>query len=340
MWLVAFPLEATTAWAVLTGLSLPTIAGALALHVLASGLFGASLLRRADGKWQLPWPLLGTTIALLAFPLIGMAAVAAAYAAAHLLGWRRTRGLNGQQSDTVEPSPADAVARAHEVEVGLLDELEIEPVVDVLRENDPELKRAAIEALTRQGGAGAVRVLIGLLHSPSPDARFFSSIALSRLEDEISRAILAAQHSAAENPGASGVREHLAELYLDYALSGFLEGVTRDYYLDLSRDTFEEVLPVTEDPDGVMRRLARVYLLQGSIGEAAALLDDLARRYPADVDVHLLRMDVIYQFGDFRELTTYARRAVNELGSAPEADSEGIIPWWAEAGQAEALRAG
>jgi hypothetical protein len=270
---------------------------------------------------------------------MGMVAVAITFALSHILRWpERLRLTTDTSPETIAlDSP---VARAHELEVGLLDELEIEPVVDVLRENDPELKRAAIEVLTKQGGPGAVRVLVGLLHSPSPDARFFSSIALSRLEDEISRAILAAQHDVEEDPDDPEIREQRAQLYLDYALSGFLEGVTKDYYLDMARETLENVLPDAADPDGVKLRLARVCSLQGSIGEAAALLDELARSHPTDAEIHLLRMDVIFQFGDFRELASYAGRVADAVGSTSDANPDGIIPWWADARQPRALSAG
>src|SRR6266536_2867555 len=121
LWIVAFPLEAASAWLVFAGSTPPGLAAGVGLHVVASGLFGAALLKREAGKWQLAWPLLGTTLALFAFPVMGMAAIAVAYVVGHLLRWRETLSLTTQPAS--EDAPAeDAVARAHEVEVGLLDE--------------------------------------------------------------------------------------------------------------------------------------------------------------------------------------------------------------------------
>jgi hypothetical protein len=333
LWLLALPLEAAGGWLFIT-LAAPGNLLGLVLHLVASGVFGLSLLTRQGGRWNWAWPLLGGTLALLAFPLLGMLAIAVAFALSQLpLARPDLRGVEQvHAAAALEARPADAVARAQAMEVALLDELEIEPVVDVLRENDPELKRAAIEAITRQGGPSAVRLLIGLLHDPSPEARFFASIGLSRLEDEISRAILAAQRAVAEHP-TPAAQEQLGQLYLDYAVSGFLEGVTREYYLDLARRAFETALPASAVSDRLQQRLAQVHLLLGNIAEAAALLDELAERHPTEAAVHLLRMEAIYQFGDVRELAVYARRALPALSGVAEGSE--LLEWWATAGPQE-----
>ncbi len=113
-------------------------------------------------------------------PIAGMAATAIAFVLTQSV-FRRSTSVAAELGDatSIDDRPRNAVEAAHEMEVALLDELEIEPVVDVLREDDPELKRAAIEAITKQRDASAVRLLIGLLHDPSQEARFFSSIGSS-----------------------------------------------------------------------------------------------------------------------------------------------------------------
>ncbi len=335
LWLIALPLEGLGAWLILNAASgIDMALGGLA-HVLAALLFGLSLVSRVAGRWHVAWALLGGVIALVAFPVIGMVAMLIGFVVGQVSRHRVPLGAGHMFTSTnLDEGATDAIGRAREIEIELLDELDIEPVVDVLRENDPELKRAAIEVITKQGGPGAVRLLIGLLHDPSPDARFFSSIALSRLEDEISRTILAAQREATEKPDSPDAQEQLGQLYLDYALSGFLEGVTREYYLDLAREAFENAAGHSADSDAVLRRLARVTLLQGSIGEAAAILDELGRRHPADDDLRMLRMDSIYRFGDFRELVTYARREEPALTLGSE--SREIAAWWATSGTPEA----
>ncbi len=335
LWLVAFPLEAAAAWLLFLQPLGPLTMAALPLHVLAAAIFTGSLYNPRGRQARWAWPAVGGTLALLGFPLVGMIASAIAFTLAHTVRYHRPEVASYLKAvaDTDE-RPADAVGQAHQLEVALLDELEIEPVVDVLREDDPELKRAAIEAITQQRGAGTVRLLRSLLHDPSPEARFFSSIALSKLEDEISRAILAAQRAVKEAPDDGAAREQLAQLYLDYAVSGFLEGVTREYYLDLARQTFEEALATSRAPDEVRRRLAHVHLLLGNIAEAALLLEDLAAAQPDNLDIHLLRMDAIYQFRDFRELTLYAQRTLPAITS--ESDEAELLEWWASAGRAEA----
>jgi tetratricopeptide (TPR) repeat protein len=334
LWLVALPLEAAAGWFLLSP-GLWRAAFAFALHAAAAGVFGLSLLVRVEERRVWAWPLLGWTLSLLAFPLLGMLAVAAAFALTRG-AFRRSDRIADEIEDVVgskKPS-GDVVARARELEISLLEEREIEPIVDVLKEDDPELKRAAIEAITRQRGAGTVRLLRGLLHDPAPEARFFASVALARLEDEIGQSILSAQQALAADPDQPEARERLAQLYWDYALSGFLEGVTRDYYLDLALQAFDDALEVSPQPDRLALQRARVHLLLGEIVEAAVALDDLARRHPTDADVRVARMEVIYEFGDFRELSVYARRALPDFSG--DGELRDLLEWWAEASRKEA----
>ena len=330
LWFFSFPAEAAAGWLILNPSGLKLVL-AFALHALASGVFGLSLLSRKEGRDNVAWALIGWTLSLVVFPVLGMLAVAAAF----LLSSFRSRGRGGVAlgiRNAVEPEqgPVDVVTRAREVEVSLLDEREVEPVVDVLQEDDPEAKRAAIEALTRQGGAGTVRLLRGLLHDPSPEARLFASLALSRLEDEIGRSILAAQRALISSPDSFEAREALAQLYLDYASSGFLDGAARDYYLELAREALEEAAAAHPDPDRLTPALARTHLMLGNIAYAASLLDDLLRERPGDVEVHLLRMEVIYEFGDFRELSIYSRRTLERLPRRTvDKEARERIEWWA-----------
>ncbi len=328
LWLVAFPMEAVSGWLLLEPSPL-RVSLAIALHMVASVVFGFSLVVQTNERPNWSWSLLGWALSLLIFPLLGMAVTAVAFVLTNVV-LHRSKQIAAGTEEAVELEGSrggDVISRAHQVEISLLEEREVEPVVDVLQEDDPEAKRAAIEALTKERGAGTVRLLRRLLHDPSPEARFFASISLSKLEDEIGKLILAAQRDLAASPGLPEVKERLAETYLDYTLSGFLEGATRDYYLELAREAFEDVLEVDPDDHRISLRLARVHLMLGNIAEASAALDELARRRPDDVEVRLARMEVIYQFGDFRELSIYARRV---LPAVPEgAEERELIEWWA-----------
>ncbi|CAA9405047.1 MAG: hypothetical protein AVDCRST_MAG22-1487 [uncultured Rubrobacteraceae bacterium] len=334
LWLGCFPAEAAAGWLLLASAPWKAVL-ALALHALAVAVFGLSLLIRAAGYRNWSWSLLGGALSFLIFPLFGMAVTAGAFALARSVLWRPGRAVAAiEDSVDLQGPEGDVVSRARRVEISLLDEREVEPVVDVLQEDDPEAKRAAIAALTKRRDGGTVRLLTGLLHDPSPEARFFASLALSKLEDEIGKQILAAQRDLAENPQSPESRERLAEAYLEYTLSGFLEGTTRDYYLELARQAFEDALEVSPHTDRLTLRLARVHLMLGNIAQAAAILDDLARRKPNDATVHQIRMEVIYQFGDFRELSVYARRVLARVPEGSEARE--LVEWWAEAGREEA----
>jgi len=326
LWLISFPAEVGAGWLLLG----PGVwRSALALHAAASGIFGLSLIVQADSRKDWSWPLLGSTLSLLLFPVLGMLGMATAFMLT--LRWSGQAPTKPERTVEVEYQAEDVVARAGEMELSLLEEREVEPVVDVLQEEDPESKRAAIEAIAVKRDTGTVRLLRGLLHDPSPEARFFASISLSKLEDEISKSILSTQREVSANPDLPEARGRLARLYLDYVLSGFLEGVSRDYYLELAREEYDQVLEAHPHHDRLALDLAKVHLLLGNIANASAILEDLALGRPDSVDVHLARMEVIYEFGDFRELSVYARRALP--GVAESADVHELVQSWAETGR-------
>lgn len=327
LWLISLAMEVGVGWLLLEP-SLGRIVAALLLHLLAAGVFGFSLVVRVGERRVWAWPLLGWTLSLVAFPLLGMLATAVAFALTNTAFRRRGKALDEVENAVELKEPDDVVARARALEISLLDERETEPVVDVLKEDDPELKRAAIEAITQQRGAETVRLLRGLLHDPSPPARFFASISLSKLEDEIGQSILSAQQAVAENPDSPEAREDLAQLYLDYALSGFLEGVTRDYYLDLARQALEQAVEASPHPDQLTLKLARVHLLVGNIAEATELLDDLAGRLPDDTGVHLARMEVAFRSGAYQDLHLYARQALPSFSG--DVATREAVEWWAD----------
>lgn len=335
LWLVSFPVETGAGWLLLG----PHVwVSAFALHVVATIFFGLSLIVWVDGRRNWTWSVLGWTLSLLLFPILGMLSVLVAFVSTRVVRPRSDRQTATELEETpgTEESAEDMVTQARKMEISLLEEREVEPVVDVLQEDDPESKRAAIEMIARRRGAGSVLLLRGLLHDPSPEARFFASISLSKLEDEIGKAILAAQRDLAENPKLPEARERLAEAYKDYVLSGFLEGATRDFYLELTCQALEAALETSLYPDRIALDLARMHLMLGNIAHAVAILDDLAYRQPDDADVHLVRMEVIYEFGDFRELSVYAQRVLSIIGEGSEWHD--LVEWWSSTNNEETLR--
>jgi len=297
---------------------------------VAATVFACSLLQRTPRGWLWAWPLLGWALSLLAFPLLGMVATAIAFTLSQTVFRRRSQAAAAElQAMAVAEPYSELEGFLPQRRVSLIDDLEVEPVIDVLRADDPELKRAAIDAITKQRGPESIRVLMGLLHDPSPEARFFASIGLSKLEDEISQAILATQRALAQTPGAPELRARLGELYLDYALSGFLDPVTQRYYLGLARETLEALLQIDTYAVDTALRLARVDILLDDLPAAAALLDAATLQAPENLDARLMRMEVYYRAGELGGLATYARAALPVV--APAADDEELVGWWAAA---------
>jgi len=107
------------------------IGAAIGAHLVATGVFGFSLVTWSKGRAIWAWALVGWTIALLGFPLMGMLATAVAFILTRVVFRRSLYNVEGIADATaMDDRPTNAVEAAHELEIALLDELEIEPIVE------------------------------------------------------------------------------------------------------------------------------------------------------------------------------------------------------------------
>ncbi|MBA4357914.1 MAG: hypothetical protein C0405_09340, partial [Desulfovibrio sp.] len=88
----------------------------------------------------------------------------------------------------------------------LADEIAIEPVIDVLQGDDPDLKRGAVKLLQRIGTPAAVALLRQSLADRFPEVRFYAHSALSDLEDAFTQRIQAINKTLQQAPSAGAYR--------------------------------------------------------------------------------------------------------------------------------------
>ena len=137
------------------------------------------------------------------------------------------------------------------LETFLADELNIEPILDVLKGENEELKRGTITFLGRVGSAEAVGLLKKCLSDPSSEVRLYAHSTLARLDEKQMLRIKEAQFRV-DHQKEDRIEnlKQLGETCRNYADSGLPEETARDHYLELAKEAFMEALLLApEDPE-------------------------------------------------------------------------------------------
>ncbi|MCH8205927.1 MAG: hypothetical protein IH956_02870 [Chloroflexi bacterium] len=304
-------------------------AAGIAIHVAAAVTVWAILWR----AWQpggMVWGVGIATILLLSVPPAGAvlaAAIVLWYAFHEPNPW-----VTNPAADDAEGSGTLAGPMAGRIPAPrlLATAMEVQPLVDILHADDLELKASAIDIMSRLQGTHMVPVLRRLLTAPEADVRFQASVGLSKLEGQIGEAIANAQRGAEEEPSSAEAAGLLAQLYLDYAVSGLLDETTAAHYARLGAAEFERTESLDPERITVLQR-ARCHIAAREYREALAALDPPTAASVGASEAALLSMEALFSLGRYDQLHARATDAADLTIDDP---TEGaLMRWWAEIGK-------
>lgn len=260
-------------------------------------------------------------VALALFPGFGITGWAAGMAAARLPLARRAR-LAPRLLQGEDTSPVAALPDAPEapwVAVG------VQPLVDVLREPDPALRRAAIRVLGAEPTRAAVRLLQALLVDPDPDVRSEASATLFRFENRLNRALAAAVAAASAEPEDAERHAAAAAAYRRYVASDLLDPASARLYRARAADALTEATARAPERADLWLALARVQHERGESVAASAALDRAMARGAGGAETALLRMEIAFRAQAWEVLTSH------DDGD----DAHALRRWWREGAVAE-----
>ena len=234
--------------------------------------------------------------------------------------WRWARTPTG--------SPASAWARCWPTEIA------IEPVVDVLTGDDPDLKRGAVKLLKRMATPGAVGLLRQCLSDPFPEVRFYAHSALSDLEDEHTNRIKAINETLQTAPSAGAWRT-LGREYRAYADSGLADEVARRQHLEESRAALSQSLALEPGHAPSMLLLGQVLLSLERNEEAAAWFDKCLAVEETEAEARLGLAQIAFQQRDLKALAAQARAMARSGAPRPtNPDALALHEFWSGVGEA------
>src|SRR6266568_2304963 len=117
----------------------------------------------------------------------------------------------------------------------------VQPLVDDLQVGDTESRRSVVSKLSHHANPVANQLLRRLLSDSRAEIRSDASIALSRLDDEMSRILNHAFEAWNANPKDTGCIVALADQSYRYAASNVLDRKSQRFYLVLAGDLLMQI---------------------------------------------------------------------------------------------------
>lgn len=270
----------------------------------------------------------------LCIPVAGILGGMLASASAHAL--MRQKNKTREFRETVEMALGEDAQWISRKRVGqvLADEIAIEPVIDVLQGDDPDMKRGAVKLLQRIGTPSAVALLRQSLSDHSPEVRFYAHSALTELEDGFTHRIQAINKILETAPSAGAFRS-LGLEYRAYADSGLADETARKQHLEAARDAFIKSLGLEPGHARTMLLLGLALLDMNDLREARLTLEKCARTEETASEAQLGLARMAFQERDFGQLAAQARNmGVSHAPRPQEADSLALFEFWAGQGKA------
>ena len=274
----------------------------------------------APGRWTLAALLLG----LLVFPGLGSLSCTVAFGLAAVMGGSAAR--SGDQAR--QPAPERPTLVVDRLPDPLLD-LDVQPLVDVLRGGDPALRRAAVAALGRQAEPAGVQQLRHLLTDPDPDVRNEAALALFRLTRDLDGKLQRALTHAEQAPHSLEAQVDLARLCHRYVSCNLADEVASRLYLSQAEQALRQALALAPERAELWLELARIRRDLSSPQTALAAVDQALAYAPDNVDAYLLGMDIAFNSQDWSRLVVLARQGC--VARVDDLDADGLLSWWASA---------
>jgi len=336
VWCSALVLQAAAllmAWRFYTDGQLPVAALALGLIVASALVFVLPWVFAR--QWHAPRSTVyGLAAALcLCMPGVGIVCCLLSLLCAQVL--MRQKNKTREFLESLEMAIGDDSGWITRKRVGqvLADEIAIEPVVDVLQGDDPDLKRGAVKLLQRIGTKGAVGLLRQSLSDQFPEVRFYAHSALTELEDGYTKRIQDIEKMLTQKPSAASYRL-LGQQYRAYADSGLADEIARGQHLENSRDAFLKALELEPGHPQTMLLLAQVMLDLNQLRQAWQLFEKCTVHDETVSEAQLGLAQIAFQMRDFKQLARQARSMADSVAARPEkADALELFEFWAGVGK-------
>lgn len=207
----------------------------------------------------------------------------------------------------------------------------VQPLVDDLHEGDTEFRRAVVAKISHYAHPDTTQLLRQLLSDSKAEIRSDASLALTQLDDEMSRTLNVSFEAWNANPTDTGLTLTLVDQYYQYATSNVLDRKSQRFYLVQARDLLLQVITQEELEDAQLwLKLAHIRQRLGELSEALQDARRALQLQPDASEASLLAMELAFRTHSWDILISLARNEASAL--YPHPDKHAVLSslqWWA-----------
>ena len=219
-----------------------------------------------------------------------------------------------RQRATEETPETTTLTRA----VSLPLDMEIQPLIDILSDSDLEMKRGAVTVLRQQANPESIHLLRQLLSDTHAELRSDASIALTRLEDELSRALNVALVQWTASPSDRERMLNVADQYYNYACSNLLDEASQQSHLAKACELVQQCLAQDDTDAQLWLKSARIRQRLGQMTEALKDVRYAIGLEPDTPEAYLLAMEVAFSQHSWDVLLDLVREGSSTLPGTSE----------------------
>ncbi len=185
----------------------------------------------------------------------------------------------------------------------LLEELDIEPFVDILKRGDIELKKGVISKLADIANPISIKLLKLALSNIDAEVRLMASKALSGLEEEMLDDILTTQIAAERDHKNVTAQNELGHMLYRYANVGLLDQATQKFYFEKSIHAYLSSLQVNSKQEDILMLVGEILLFVQNYSKAEEIFRRVLELKPGDPDAQLNLCNALLGIRDFKRLS-------------------------------------
>ncbi len=204
---------------------------------------------------------------------------------------------------------------------------EIQPIIEILKGNDVELQKGAIDTLSAKGDLQSVRMLKDALGYTYPEVRYFIVEALNKISKLYIDNIFAVKSALEHDQESAENLLKLAESYYDLAKSE-VENLSLNHYFYGQADFYFSKVPrYRELENAEKKKHGNAFRKIGGQKEAMKVLNGLYPVQSIDIDEIPDLLDLYFQQANYKGLSEIAQLCRNSENSTFGELEKSISQW-------------
>lgn len=217
-----------------------------------------------------------------------------------------------------------------------------EPLVDMLRGPDLEMKRAILDAIAKRKNPKLIPHILAALKDNRPEIYQLAFAKVTQLQNEYGLKIIRATEAVRKSPENPEVLNLLSKGYEEYLNSGLVDGSVVGFFQDKLKKVYKKILSLSPEEPQILKNLGQMFLEHKQWKEAEGAFKKALVINPKDLEAHLGLIKVFYSQSVYSEMIEQLHQVKEKtlaLGTEANPNLREFIQWWltADVGTSKAV---